>query len=142
MNETQQKSGKLIPVIKNLKLFDNGLDGELTGVKCNNCGEYFVGTLKFCLNCTNDKLEPVKFSKTGVLRTYTVIWVPPPGWQGDIPYILGSVELPEGVEVTTEVINCPRESIKIGTDMEMVLKIGGQDQEDNEIVVHKWQPIS
>ena len=141
MNDTQEKSGKRIPVVKSLKLSGDGLDGVLTGMKCKSCGEYFTGTLNFCLKCTNDELEPVEFGKTGVLRTYTVIWVPPPGWQGDVPYILGSVELPEGVEVMSEVINCPRESIKIGTDMEMVLKIGGHDQEGNEIVVYKWQPV-
>jgi len=84
----------------------------------------------------------VELGKQGILRTYTVIWVPPPGWQGSVPYILGSVELPEGPEVVSEVVDCPQEAISIGMPMELTLRVGGTDKKGDEIIVYKWRPAS
>ncbi len=140
MNEPETKSGKRIPVIKSLKLSEDGTRGVFLGKRCRNCGEYLFGSPVFCLNCSSSELEPVEFGQQGILRTYTVIYVPPPGWQGTVPYILGSVELPEGIEMLSEVIDLPKEAIKIGMKMEMVLKVGGKDNENNEIIVYKWRP--
>jgi uncharacterized OB-fold protein len=141
MTEAVQKTGKRVPVVHSLKLIGDGTKGIFTGRKCRKCGEYFVGAPVFCLNCSASDLEPGELSTQGILSTYTIIWTPPAGWQGAVPYILGSVHLPEGVEILTEVIDCPRENIKIGMKMELVLKSGGLDANGNEIMVHKWKPV-
>jgi uncharacterized OB-fold protein len=133
---------KRVPVVRNLKLSEDGMRGVFIGKRCRNCREYLMGNPVFCLNCSSQEFDAIEFGTEGVLRTYTVIYVPPPGWKGDVPYILGSVELPEGVEVTTEVIDCPKEAIKVGMKMKLVMKVGGQDAEGNELIVHKWQPIN
>jgi uncharacterized OB-fold protein len=133
---------KRVPVVRNLKLSEDGMRGVFIGKRCRNCREYLMGNPVLCLNCSSQEFDAIEFGTEGVLRTYTVIYVPPPGWKGDVPYILGSVELPEGVEVTTEVIDCPKEAIKVGMKMKLVMKVGGQDAEGNELIVHKWQPIN
>ena len=143
MSEAEKKSTQRVPVLsKNLRLFGDGTEGVLLGTVCKNCGEYFFGSLSFCLNCTSSEVEAVELSKQGILRTFTIIWVPPPGWQEPIPYTLGAVELPEGPEVVSEVVDCPEEALKIGMPMELTLRVGGKDKEDNEIVVYKWKPTS
>ena len=136
------KQVKRIPVIRNLKLSEDGSKGVLIGRRCRKCGEYLSGAPVFCLNCSSNELDPVEFGQQGVLRTYTIIYVPPSGWKGDVPYILGSVELREGIEVLSEVIDCPKEAIKIGMPMKLVLKVGGLDSEGNELMVQKWQPVN
>lgn len=142
MNKPEQEATKRIPVMsRSLRLFGDGTDGVLLGKKCNSCGEYFFGAPGYCANCSSSDLVEVELSKRGVLRTYTVIWVAPPGWQGSVPYILGSVQLPEGPEILSEVLYCPQESIKMGMSMELALTVGGKDAEDNEIVVYKWKPV-
>ncbi len=141
MNEQPAKPVKRIPVIRSLKLLDDGNDGVFMGSRCNKCGEYSMGKPLFCLNCSSSEFIPLELSKRGVLQSYTVIYVPPPGWQGQVPYILGSVELPEGIDILTEVIDCPKENIKIGMKMEMVLRVGGKNSEGDEIMVHKWRPV-
>jgi len=138
---TEETVSKRIPVVKNLKLLGDGTQGVLMGIVCKSCGEYSVGSPAFCPKCSSDELEEVELSKEGILRTYTVIYVPPPGWNGDVPYTLGQVTLPEGPDVLTEVIDCPREEIKIGMKMELVVRVAGKDDEGNEIVVHKWRPV-
>ena len=141
MNKPEQEAAKRIPVMsKSLRLFGDGTEGVLLGKKCNSCGEIFFGSPGYCANCSSSDLAELELSKRGILRTYTVIWVPPPGWQGSVPYILGSVQLPEGPEILSEVIDCPQESIKIDMPMELVLTIGGTNAEGSEIVVYKWKP--
>jgi uncharacterized OB-fold protein len=142
MNDNVDSTGKRIPVIKSLKLNTDGTKGVFVGRQCRECEEYFLGTPKFCLNCSSDDLEPVELGTEGILKTYTVIYTPPTGWQGSVPYILGSVELPEGVEILTEVIDCSQGSINIGMKLRIVLVSGGLDVNGNEIMVHKWKPVS
>lgn len=143
MDESENKASRRLPVMsKNLRLFNDGTEGVLLGRKCSGCGEYFFGSPSFCANCTSGDLQEVELSRQGVLRTYTIIWVPPPGWQGDVPYILGAVQLPEGPEIVSEVVDCPQESLRIGMSMELTLRVGGKDKEENELVVYKWRPAS
>ena len=140
MSEAEEKSSQRIPVVRNLKLLGDGTDGVLMGAVCGSCGECFVGSPEFCANCGSGDMQEKELSKEGVLSTYTVIYVPPPGWTGDVPYILGQVRLAEGPEVLTEVVDCAREDIKIGMKMVLALRVGGKDENGNEIMVHKWRP--
>ena len=140
MTTAEQKPAKRPMSSRMMKLNEDMTQGALLGSRCNECGTYFFGAPQFCVRCTLNSLKPVELSKEGKLHTYTIVRQAPPGWQGQVPYILGSVELPEGVDILTEVIDLPKENIKIGMKMEMVLKVGGKDAEGNEIMVYKWRP--
>jgi uncharacterized protein len=144
MSKEQQKSPQRVPVSsRRLRLSNNdGTQGVLLGMVCNDCGTHFFGSLRFCLKCTSANLKQVELSKKGNLYTYTIVRMPPPKWQGAVPYILGVVKLPEGPRVISEVLDCPEEAIKIGMPMELILRIGGTNKEGNEVVVYKWRPIS
>ena len=143
MSEVEQKSSRRIPVVsKRLKLLDEeGTQGTLIGVKCNTCGTSLVGLRRFC-NCTSSDIKEVELSKEGTLYSYTIVRQSYSGWQGEVPYILGDVQLPEGPRVQAEVVDCPEEDIKIGMPMELILRVGGKDKEGNEVVVYKWRPKS
>ncbi|MDD5190541.1 MAG: Zn-ribbon domain-containing OB-fold protein [Dehalococcoidales bacterium] len=141
INEATPKANKPIPVMRFLKLSEDAKTGVFLGKKCRTCGEFYVGFPIFCLKCSSTDLAPVELSKEGTLRTYTVIYTPPAGWQGAVPYTLGDVDLAEGVSLLAEVIDLPKEDIKIGMKMRMVLRIGGKDTEGNDIMVYKWQPV-
>jgi hypothetical protein len=141
MVEAGDKTPRRIPVMsKVLKLTGDGSEGVLLGVMCQNCGEYILGMPSFCPKCMSSDLKAVELGKHGILRTFTVIWAPPPGWQGPVPYILGAVELPEGPDILSEVVDCPREALKVGMSMELTVRVGGKDKEGNEIMVYKWRP--
>lgn len=143
MSTSEQKSSQRIPVIKErLKISDDGTEGVLLGRKCQECGEIFFGAPRFCLKCTSGDLKPIELSKEGVVTTYTIVRQAPPGWQGHVPYLLATVKVPEGPLVTTEVVDCPAEAIKVGLPMELTVRVGGKDKEDNEVVVYKWKPKS
>lgn len=141
MSEAEGKTTGRVPVMRNrLKLLDDGTGGVLLGRKCKNCGEHFFGAPRFCLKCTSGEMEPVELSKEGALHTFTIVHQSPPGWQGPVPYILGSVKLPEGPRVSAEIVDCPQEDVKVGMQLELTIRVGGKDQEDNEVMVYKWHP--
>ena len=124
---------------KRLKLFNvEGTEGTLIGVKCNTCGTSLFGLRRFC-NCTSDDIREVELSKEGTLYTYTTVRQSYPGWQGEVPYILGEIQLPEGPHIQAEIVVPSEKSLKIGMPMELTLKVGGKDKEGNEVVVYKWR---
>ena len=119
---------------------DAGTEGVLLGVRCRQCNVYLFGWAAFCQSCTADDLESVELSRRGTLYSYTVVRVPPAGWPGPVPYILGEVELPEGPHVLAEVIDCPESELKIGIAVELALKAVLDKDSAKSLVVYKWRP--
>ena len=128
---------------RRLKLYnDEGTKGVLLGAKCQDCGVHIFGPATFCQACTSSNLEAVEFSQNGVLYSYTVVRVPPAGWPGPVPYVLGQVELVEGPQVLAEVIECPETDLKIGMPVELALLPVKDSDSGSEKVVYKWKPAS
>lgn len=134
---------------KRLKLTtSDGTEGVLLGFRCRECLVHVFGPATFCQSCTSGRLEPVELSKRGVLYSYTIVRVPPAGWPGPVPYVLGQVELPEGLQVLAEVVDCPEADLKIGMAVELALRpvkteppLTPPDKGGDEgVVVYKWKP--
>ena len=124
-----------------LRLTDEqGTEGILLGFRCLDCGVTVFGPCAFCQNCTSDQLESVELSKTGVLYSYTIVRVPPAGWPGPVPYVLGQVELPEGPQVLAELIDCEHDKLKIGMTVELGLQVVPPEGGGPDKVVYKWRP--
>ena len=117
-----------------------GTKGVLLGFQCRDCGTAVFGPATFCQDCTSDKLEPLEFSQHGTLYSYTVVRVPPAGWPGPVPYILGQVELPEGPQVLAEVVDCAESDLNIGMEVELAMQRVGSEGTGADKVVYKWRP--
>ncbi|MDQ7783615.1 MAG: Zn-ribbon domain-containing OB-fold protein [Desulfomonilaceae bacterium] len=75
--------------------FKQGLaEGELPGLKCEECGEGIVPPSAVCTACGSTRLSRTSFAGKGSIRTFTVIRVGPEGFTP--PYIVALVELDEG----------------------------------------------
>ena len=117
-----------------------GTEGVLLGFRCRDCGIHVFGPATFCQGCTSDQLESVALSLHGTLYSYTIVRVPPAGWPGPVPYILGQVELPEGPQVLAELVDCEKEDLSIGMAVALTLRpVPGEDS-GAERVVYKWRP--
>ena len=112
----------------------------LLGFRCLDCNVHVFGPATLCQGCTSNNLEPVDLSKKGILYSYTVVRVPPSGWPGQVPYILGQVELPEGPQVLAELIDCPEAELTIGMPVELALMTVKTVDESSEKAVYKWKP--
>jgi len=119
---------------------DDASTGTLIGFKCNECEASVFGPAIFCQKCTSTNLVAVDLGDKGVLFSFTIVRIPPAGWPGDIPYVLGQVELPSGPQVLAEVIDCEHDDLKIGMAVEMVLKAVPAENGGPDKAVYKWRP--
>lgn len=114
--------------------------GTLVGFRCRECGACVFGPAVFCQACTAFDLEPVDLGQRGQLYSYTIVRIPPAGWPGETPYVLGQVELPAGPQVLAEVIGCDYADLAIGMAVRLAVQPvpaahGGADK-----LVYKWTP--
>ena len=114
--------------------------GTLIGFKCNSCGASVFGPAIFCQQCTSTDLISVDLGDKGILFSFTIVRIPPAGWPGDIPYVLGQVELPSGPQVLAEVVDCEHEDLTIGMAVQMVLRAVPADNGGPDKAVYKWCP--
>ena len=121
---------------------DDGTDGTLIGFRCAECGVTVFGPATFCQSCTSFEVEPVDLGGSGTLYSYTIVRIPPAGWPGQVPYILGQVELPSGPQVLAEVIDCEQSDIAIGMPVELAIRAVAPEEGGAEKLVYKWRPAS
>ena len=119
---------------------DDAPPGTLIGFRCKDCDTTVFGTAVFCQSCTSRDLEAVELGVKGILFSYTIVRIPPAGWPGDVPYVLGQVELPQGPQVLAEVIGCKYDDLEIGLDLEMTLRAVPAEGGGPDKAVYKWRP--
>ena len=77
---------------------------RLEGKKCRSCGRVAFPPRPVCPGCGGREFEAVRLAESGKLLTYTVIRVPPEGYEDQSPYAVGIAELDDGVRLTAQVV--------------------------------------
>ncbi len=76
--------------------------------------------------------------------TYTVIRHKPPGdYKGPDPFVpfgLGLVEMPEGIQVLSP-LQCEPERLKVGMEMELEVYPLYLDENGNEVLAFRFRPV-
>lgn len=121
---------------------DLGTEGTLIGFLCLDCGASVFGPATFCQSCTSSNLEAADLGREGTLYSYTIVRIPPAGWPGEVPYVLGQVELPKGPQVLAEVVECEHGDLKIGMPVELVLQAVSAEGGGPDKAVYKWRPAT
>lgn len=143
---TESAAKQQIPVIEGLFTWPSS-NPQLMGGKCKSCGTYFFPRFYVVHKpgCKQGELEDVLLSRTGKLRSYTIqYYPPPPPFQAPdpfVPYGIGLVELPEGVNVLGMLTGCPVEDLKTHIDVELVVEKLYEDEAGNERLTWKFRPI-
>lgn len=60
--------------------------GKVLAKKCTNCDNLHLATVYFCQNCGHKGFENKFLEGTGTVATYTIITVPPAGFEKYTPY--------------------------------------------------------
>lgn len=103
---------------------------NLIGTKCLNCGSTYFPPRNFCPRCRRrSRLEEVKLKGMGEILTYTVIHSAPEGFDAQAPYIMAIVKLAEGPCLTTQIVDCEPDEVKIGMKVKSVFR---KIQEDGD----------
>jgi uncharacterized OB-fold protein len=133
---------KRVPIVEGLFTMPSSPDErpQLIGSRCKACGEVFCPKRLICAHCYEQDAEEISLSGKGKLYTYTIIRAPVLGYQGPIPFVVGQIELPEGLTIQSILTGCEPERLEIGMPMEITLGKLEEDEAGNEIVTYMFKP--
>jgi uncharacterized OB-fold protein len=118
---------------------------NLIGNQCGACNTIYFPPRESCLKCRRrsmDKMRPAKLSGKGKVVTYSIIYVAPEHFEGQVPYPIAIIELNEGPRITAQIVDCDIKDIKIGMKVESTFR---KIQEDGYIGAiyygYKFKPV-
>ncbi len=68
------------------EFIDVAKSGKVLARKCKKCSELHLATVYYCQNCGNREFENSILDGHGSIATYTIITVPPAGFDKYTPY--------------------------------------------------------
>lgn len=122
-----------------LELDQDG-NGHLIGSRCTSCGAHFFPARDVCSRCLAEDLRRVPLSGRGSLYTYTVVRQSTPGFT--VPYLLGYVDLPEGVRVLGILEGVAEGRARIGMGLTLVTRPAGTDEQGREVIGYGFRPAA
>jgi uncharacterized OB-fold protein len=130
-----------VPIVPFLKL---PADGEpyLAGQRCPGCGAVYLGRRLACGKCFGrGPFTEVPLSRTGELYVWSIVHQSMPGVP--VPYVVGVVDLPEGVSVRCNVIGVDPDpaTLRFGMKVEMTTGVSQQDRDGNDVVAFYFRPV-
>jgi uncharacterized OB-fold protein len=100
-------------------------EARVMGSRCQKCGALALPPRPICVSCYSNEMEWVELKGKGKLAAFTSIVVAPPfmakeGFGRNNPYIVGVVELEEGVKAVARIngldVKHP-DRIRVGTPL-------------------------
>jgi uncharacterized OB-fold protein len=121
---------------RNRHFWTGGERGELCFLRCNPCGKWIHPPQPLCPACHSKDLAPRAVSGHATLHTFSINhqpWMPGP----EVPFVVGIVTLEEdpSVRLTTNVVGCRPEDVRIG----MPLRVRFEHHADPQGDV--WLPL-
>ena len=109
------------------EFIENAKAGNVLARKCTKCGELHLATVYFCRKCGNKDFDNAIIEGKGKVVTYTIMTVPPEGFEEFAPYAWVVMELNDasGVRISGFLPHIATPSdLPIGT----MVKVVGFDQ--------------
>jgi len=116
---------------------------SLIGSKCPFCGTIWFPAQSTCPKCYQEGTDKIALDTKGKITTWAVIRMNPPGYKGQVPYILAEVMLTGGVVVRTQLsgVDPDMPAIQIGDEVEMLIEKIYEDEQGNDVVCYKFKPL-
>ncbi|MGQ0466702.1 MAG: Zn-ribbon domain-containing OB-fold protein [Sporichthyaceae bacterium] len=116
----------------------------LVGTRCSGCGSHYFPRSLSCRHpeCDDKTVDEVLMGRRGTLFSWTVQrYRPPAPFQVDdwTPYVIGVVDLPEGLRVLAMITGCTADELRIDMPLELVTKVLARD-EDTATVTYAYAP--
>lgn len=118
----------MLPALTPLNSFfwTAGREGRLQILRCDACGEWLHPPGPVCPACLSRSLTPRSVSGRGTIETYTINHQ---AWSPDlpVPYVVAIVSLDDcsAVRLTTNVINCAPQDVRIGDPVRVLFEQHG-----------------
>ena len=104
--------------------------------KCRDCGGLTFIPQLVCSHCFSGNLEWVRGSGRGNVYSYTVVWRPQtPAFEA--PYVVAIVDLQDGYQILTNIVDCDPSEVHIGMPVEVDFRPASE-----EIVLPFFRPMA
>jgi len=96
--------------------------GNVLARKCIKCNELHLATVYFCSKCGSKEFEDSILKGTGKVVTYTIMTVPPAGFEDFAPYAWVVMELNDsGIRISGFLSNIQKpEELQIGAIVKVI----------------------
>lgn len=104
-------------------------------------GAYHFPRRSRCPYTGAEDVEPVELSDRGALWAWTAVTIAPGGYEGEVPYGFGIVELPEGLRVVTRLTESDPSSLGFGQPMRLVPETIAVDDDGHDVLTWAFAPV-
>jgi uncharacterized OB-fold protein len=135
MTDTTRSASRPVPRPTELSkpFWDAARRHELVTQRCTSCGKHVFYPRLSCPHCGARALEWVPVSGNATVYSYTVARrATHPAFADRVPYVIAIVELDEGPRMTTNVVGCAPDDVKIG----MRVRATFEDMDDDIALVN------
>jgi uncharacterized OB-fold protein len=88
--------------------------------QCGDCSKFQYHYRGFCCHCWSSNVADHEIEGVGKVFTYTVIERNRmDGFADMVPYIVALIEIPEGLKILSNVIDCDPDVVEIGMDVKL-----------------------
>lgn len=127
-----------VPDEASAPFFEGARQGRLMLMRCRACGAWRMPSRDRCDRCWSTDTEWAAASGKGTLYTFGIMHQRyHPAFAAEIPYNVAVVELAEGPRLTTNIIDCPNDQLRVGMPVEVVF-----DSVSDDVSVPKFRPAS
>lgn len=96
---------------------------HLYAMKCTSCGELSPWWEKnFCYKCRSTEMVEQEISDGGTLSNYTVVYYPPREFVGQEPYVVGHIDMDDGVIMPAPIVDISADQVKVGMRVKSTLR--------------------
>jgi uncharacterized OB-fold protein len=104
----------------------SGAEGVLRFLRCGSCRSWLHPPAPYCRACLSQDLAPEPVSGRATVEAYTVNHHP---WHPSFPppYAVAIVSMEEdpGVRLTTNIVGCPAEDVRVGLAVQVTFRQQG-----------------
>ena len=124
------------PSVISAPFWDGLRVGELRLQRCAECKRFILYPRSVCPHCLSDRLEWTAATGRGRLYSYTIVRrAMNPAFAAEVPYVFAIVELEEGPRVTTNIVNCVSDEVRVDMPVRATY-----DNVTPEIALLKFEP--
>ncbi len=138
MSETPAQYQKPLPEPSAVSApFWDGLkSGQLRLQRCGECERYVFYPRSVCPHCMSERLGWATACGRGTIYSYTIVRrAMNPAFGNDVPYVFAIVQLGEGPRVTTNIVKCAPEEVRVDMPVKATY-----DSVTPEITLLKFEP--
>ena len=114
-----------LPVIEqeSKPFWEAARDDRLLIGHCNNCDRFHYYPRPFCPHCWAEDVDLVEASGRATLYTYSIVFMNDLAPFNDrLPYVAAMVDLEEGVRLSSNIVGCSAEALRIGMPLSVTFE--------------------